>query len=324
MGIDDLLHRLRTGDRAALARAITLIESRRTDHQLQARALLEAIAPHTGGARRIGITGVPGVGKSTTIERFGLLLCAAGRRVAVLAVDPTSVRSGGSILGDKTRMSGLASHPSAFIRPSPTGGALGGVARRTRETMLVCEAAGFDVVIVETVGVGQSETMVCDMVDIFIALMLPNAGDELQGIKKGLIELADLLVINKADLDRKAAERAQRTYSEALHILTPHDAPWTPRVMIASGLEGDGLDALWDATNQHEHTLRANGEHARRRRDQQGRWLDSLISEGLLQAFSTQPTLRDTYAAARAAVLDGNVPASITADRLINLFLGKT
>ncbi|RYF89360.1 MAG: methylmalonyl Co-A mutase-associated GTPase MeaB, partial [Caulobacteraceae bacterium] len=219
--LDSLASRLIAGDRAALARAITLVESRRTDHQAAARQLLQRIMPHTGAAQRLGITGVPGAGKSTTIEALGCNLTAAGHRVAVLAVDPSSTRTGGSILGDKTRMERLAMDTRAFIRPSPSGGELGGVARKTREAILLCEAAGFDVVIVETVGVGQSETVVADMVDLFMAVLIPGGGDELQGIKKGLIEIADLILINKADTDPARAERSAREYRNALHILTP-------------------------------------------------------------------------------------------------------
>ena len=227
--------------RAGLGRAITLIESRRPDHQAQARALLAEIMPRTGKAQRIGITGVPGVGKSTFIESFGTLLTGLGLRVAVLAVDPTSRRSGGSILGDKTRMAKLAADDNAFIRPSPAGDTLGGVSRKTRETMLVCEAAGYDVILVETVGVGQSETVVADMVDFFLVLMLPNAGDELQGIKKGVLEVADLIAVNKADIDDNAAKRAARAYEIALHIMEQVDPDWSPPVHTVSGFSGMGL-----------------------------------------------------------------------------------
>jgi LAO/AO transport system kinase len=270
--IADLETRLVAGDRAALARAITLVESRRRDHQKAARALLERLMPRTGGAQRIGITGVPGAGKSTTIEAFGTMLTAAGHRVAVLAVDPSSGRHGGSILGDKTRMERLSVDPNAYIRPSPSGGVLGGVARKTREAMLLCEAAGFDVIIVETVGVGQSETVVSDMVDIFLALLIPGGGDELQGIKKGLIELADLLVINKADADPAKAERSARDYRNALHILTPASPDWTPPVLTASGLTGAGLEALWTQIQRHREIMTANG--ARRAAGRPGQPLD--------------------------------------------------
>ena len=317
----DLAARLRAGERAALARAITLVESRRRDHQEAAGALLSQIMPATGQAQRIGITGVPGVGKSTTIETLGLSLCGQGKRVAVLAVDPTSARSGGSILGDKTRMAGLSAHPHAFIRPSPAGDTLGGVARRTREAMLLCEAAGFDVLIIETVGVGQSETLVADMVDLFLVLMLPNAGDELQGLKKGLIELADLIVINKADLDAKAAARAQRTYTEALHILTPASPNWAPRVLTASGLEGAGLEAVWQAVESHRALLSASGERAAKRAEQQVRWMKSLITQRLLDHFEAHPAIRAALAQTQSDVASGRVPASVAADRLVALAL---
>lgn len=311
---------MQAGDRAALARAITLIESRRADHQAAARALLEMAMPHTGRAVRIGVTGVPGVGKSTTIERFGLLLCGLGKRVAVLAIDPSSARSGGSILGDKTRMGALSAHANAFIRPSPAGDTLGGVTRRTRETMLACEAAGFDAIIVETVGVGQSETVVADMVDVFVVLMLPNAGDELQGIKKGLIERADILVINKADLDAKAAARAQRTYAEALHIIAAQTPHWSPPVLTASGLTGDGLDALWRTIMRHRDALTASGDFASRRADQQVRWLHALIQDGLMAAFRAHPQVRQLFADLERTVAHGALPASVAADRLIAAF----
>jgi LAO/AO transport system kinase len=304
-----------------LARAITLIESKRTDHQAQARALLTALMPHTGKSQRIGITGVPGVGKSTTIEAFGELMIARGHRVAVLAVDPSSSRSGGSILGDKTRMSRLSTNPAAFIRPSPSSGTLGGVARKTRETMLLCEAAGYNVVIVETVGVGQSETVVADMVDIFVALMLPNAGDELQGIKKGLIEVADLLCVNKADLDERAAARAVKTYAEALHILEPASPHWSPPVIPISGATGAGLDKLADLIALHAQKLTASGERAERRRDQQVRWLHALIGERLTESFRAAPMIRDRMVALEAAVAAGEMPASAAADTLMAEFL---
>lgn len=244
--LDTFVTGVRACDRALLARAITLIESTRADHQALAEALLQCLWPHTGGAVRVGITGVPGVGKSTFIEAFGRMLTKAGHRVAVLAVDPTSSRTGGSILGDKTRMTDLGADPNAFIRPSPTAGTLGGVARRTRETMALCEAAGFDVILVETVGVGQSETVVADMVDFFLVLMLPGAGDELQGIKKGILEIADMIAVNKADGENAPrAEAAARDYRGALHILKPASANWSPPVVTCSALKNQGLDTVW-------------------------------------------------------------------------------
>jgi LAO/AO transport system kinase len=312
--------RLLSGERAALAKAITLVESRRSDHQAQARALLTEIMPHTGKADRIGITGVPGVGKSTTIEALGTYLTKQGCKVAVLAVDPTSSRSGGSILGDKTRMANLAVDPNAFIRPSPSSGTLGGVARKTRETMLLCEAAGYDVIIVETVGVGQSETVVADMVDIFIALMLPNAGDELQGIKKGLLELADMIVVNKADIDAKAAERAARVYRDALHILEPASPNWSPPVLTASGLEGAGVDRIWANVEGQKAALTQSGERAARRADQQVRWMQSLIDDALGAAFREHPAVKAALSALESAVAAGATPASVAADQAIALF----
>lgn len=320
LDIDVLEQRLVAGDRAALARAITLVESRRVDHQVAARTLLSRMMPLTGRAQRIGITGVPGAGKSTTIERFGCDLIEAGYKVAVLAVDPSSGRHGGSILGDKTRMEQLSVQPNAYIRPSPSGGALGGVARKTREAMLLCEAAGFDVVIVETVGVGQSETVVADMVDIFLALLIPGGGDELQGIKKGLIELADLLVINKADADPAKAERSARDYRNALHILTPAHPDWTPPVLTASGLTGQGLDVLWTQIKRHREVMTANGARAARRADQDARWMWAMVEDRLREAFRTAPAVATLAPDLETAVRTGEVPASVAADRLLDAF----
>jgi LAO/AO transport system kinase len=308
--------------RAGLARAITLVESRRSDHQAHARELLAAAMPKTGKARRIGITGVPGVGKSTFIDAFGTMLVEKGHRVAVLAVDPTSRRSGGSILGDKTRMARLAADERAFIRPSPAGETLGGVSRKTRETMLLCEAAGYDVVLVETVGVGQSETVVADMVDFFLVLMLPNAGDELQGIKKGVLEVADLIAVNKADIDAKAAKRAARAYEMALHIIEPATPDWSPPVHTVSGFTGDGLPGLWEAIETHRKKTEASGSRAKRRADQQVRWLDSLIEEGLAHGFAHKPEIASRLRTVRQAVAAGQIPASTAADELLALFFG--
>jgi LAO/AO transport system kinase len=310
--------------RAGLARAITLVESRRADHQASARQVLAAAMPHTGKAQRIGITGVPGVGKSTFIDAFGTMLTEAGHRVAVLAVDPTSRRTGGSILGDKTRMARLAADERAFIRPSPAGDTLGGVARRTRETMLLCEAAGYDVVLVETVGVGQSETVVADMVDFFLVLMLPNAGDELQGIKKGVLEVADLIAVNKADIDPKAAKRAARSYETALHIMEPADPDWSPPVHTVSGFNGDGLKELWDAIGTHRKKTEASGARARRRAGQQVRWLDALIQEGLGRGFAENPAVAARLDDVRRGVAGGQIAASAAADELLALFFGHT
>src|SRR5579863_1066718 len=263
--LERLARDLRAGGRTALARAITLVESRRADHRSQARALIGALAGGTGAAMRVGVTGSPGVGKSTFIDTLGCNLTRAGKKVAVLAVDPSSGRSGGSILADKTRMARLAADPNAFIRPSPAAGALGGVAARTRETMILCEAACFDVLLVETVGVGQSETAVADMTDFFLVLMLPGAGDELQGIKKGIIELADLVAVNKADADPARARQAAAEYGAALRILAPASPNWTPPVVLVSGLANQGLSEMWSEIERHRAALAASGELARKR-----------------------------------------------------------
>ncbi len=318
--IADLESRLVAGDRAALARAITLVESRRADHQAAARALLERIMPRTGKAQRVGITGVPGAGKSTTIEALGCNLTEAGHRVAVLAVDPSSGRTGGSILGDKTRMERLAMDPRAYIRPSPSGGALGGVARKTREAMLLCEAAGFDVIVVETVGVGQSETVVAEMVDIFMAVLIPGGGDELQGIKKGLIEIADLILINKADADPPKAERSARDYRAALHILTPSWPDWTPPVLTASGLNNTGLDVLWATVERHREVMTANGCRAARRADQNARWMWAQVIDRLETAFRGHGDVAALAPDLERQVRAGRVPASVAADRLLAAF----
>ncbi len=282
--------------------------------------MLANIMPRTGGAQRIGVTGVPGVGKSTFIDAFGTMLTGLGKKVAVLAVDPTSRRSGGSILGDKTRMAKLAADENAFIRPSPAGETLGGVSRKTRETMLLCEAAGYDVVLVETVGVGQSETVVADMVDFFLVLMLPNAGDELQGIKKGVLEVADLIAVNKADIDPKAAKRAARAYEVALHIMEQADPDWAPPVQTVSGFAGEGLSDLWAAIELHRAKTEASGSRARRRAGQQVRWLEALIQQGLTEGFARNPEVGTRLRTVRQGVADGQIPASAAADELLALF----
>lgn len=305
--------------RAGLSRAITLAESSRRDHQTAARRLISQIMPLTGKACRLGVTGVPGVGKSTLIDTFGSLLTSKGLKVAVLAIDPTSRRSGGSILGDKTRMAKLSMDPGAFIRPSPAGDTLGGAAARTREAMLLCEAAGFDVVIVETVGVGQSETMVSDMVDLLLALMLPNAGDELQGIKKGLLEVVDILAVNKCDLDRKAAERARSGYETALHLVAPAEGAHTAPVRLVSGQTGEGLEELWDLTVRMRAAAHASGALQRRRALQQVRWLDSLVAEGLQRRFEADPRIIARLKDVREDVSNGRMPASAAADYLLDL-----
>jgi LAO/AO transport system kinase len=288
-----LAERVLKGDRRALARAITLIESRRPDHQEQAEGLLARLLPQSGQAIRLGISGTPGAGKSTFIEAFGRHLIEQGHKIAVLAVDPSSQRSGGSILGDKTRMQTLAQAPEAFIRPSPAGGTLGGVARRTREAALACEAAGFGVIVIETVGVGQSETAVADMVDCFALLLAPGGGDELQGIKRGIIELADLVLVNKADGDLlAAAERARADYQAALHLLRPATPAWTPEVLSCSALHDQGIEAIWQAVLRQRRALEEAGELAARRARQAHRWLWAEIEAGLIDALRADPACR--------------------------------
>ena len=315
---------VRGGDRRALARAITLVESTRPDHRRDAVALLEALLPHAGAAVRIGISGVPGVGKSTFIEAFGQHIIGQGHRVAVLAVDPSSKRSGGSILGDKTRMEELARHPDAFIRPSPTGGTLGGVARRTRDAMLVCEAAGFDVVIVETVGVGQSETAVADMVDMFLLLLLPGAGDELQGLKKGIVELADLILVNKADGALKpAAGRAAAQYKGALTLLRPASPHWTTPVALCSALTGDGIAEAWDMVMRHDAALRAAGALADKRAAQARAWMWSEVADSLMTALRAHPGVAAHFAELEARVSAGTLTPTAAAQILLEAFLGE-
>jgi LAO/AO transport system kinase len=308
---------VRAGDRAMMARAITLVESKRADHQAAARRLVQDLLPATGKAIRLGITGVPGVGKSTTIDALGMHLVESGHRVAVLAVDPTSSRSGGSILADKTRMRRLAAHPAAFIRPSPTSGTLGGVATKTRETMLICEAAGFDVIVVETVGVGQSETAVADMTDFFLLLLLPGAGDEMQGIKRGAIELADMIAVNKADGDNlERAARAAADYSAALHILPPRSPNWSPLVVTCSALTGHGIADLWKRVIEHRDKLTASGELAARRRDQQVKWMWTLIEERLMLKLRTDPALKTRLPAIERAVAEGHLSPVTAMDEI--------
>jgi LAO/AO transport system kinase len=306
------------GNRRILAKTITLVESTHPAHQALAMEILDRLIPHTGQAVRLGITGVPGVGKSTFIEAFGMRRIAEGRRLAVLAVDPSSTRSGGSILADKTRMERLATEMEAFIRPSPSGGTLGGVARKTRESMLICEAAGFDLIIVETVGVGQSETAVASMVDFFLVLMIAGAGDELQGIKKGVLELADAVVINKADGDnRRPAELARRQYENALHLLMPTSNNWRVPVMTCSAKTGDGLAAVWDTVSDHRRRMIESRELEARRRDQALAWMWSLIEEGLRTRFRQHPEISRQLARIQREVAAGRLSATQAAHRLL-------
>ncbi len=320
MTVDQLASGLRAGDRRALAKAITLVESTRCEDQERAQRLLESLLPGTGGAVRVGVTGVPGAGKSTFIEAFGLYLIAHGMRVAVLAVDPSSARSGGSILGDKTRMARLAVAPEAFIRPSPSGGSLGGVARRTREAMLVCEAAGYDVIVVETVGVGQSEVTVASMVDFFLVLMLPGAGDELQGIKKGILEIADALAVNKCDGDNVTrAQRAAAEYRSALHMFRHVSANWDPPVLTVSALEGRGMDEVWATIQEHRARLDASGELAARRRTQQQEWLWSMLRDGLEERFRARTDVQRLLPELESAVVAAKITPTEAARRLLAL-----
>ena len=315
--IASLAARIQANDRATLARAITLIESKRGDHQNKAHQLVQALLPHTGKAIRVGITGAPGVGKSTTIDTLGTHLTSQNLKVAVLAVDPSSARTGGSILGDKTRMTRLATDPNAFVRPSPASGTLGGVAAKTRETMLLCEAAGYDVVLVETVGIGQSETTVADMIDFFLALMLPGAGDELQGIKKGLVELADMIAVNKADGDNiNRAKAAAAEYRAALHILNPRSPNWSPPVVTYSALTGDGIAGLWEQALAHRERLTQSGELATRRREQQVKWMWAMLEDRVFARLRSDASLRAKLPQIEAAVAEGKLSATLAVDEI--------
>ena len=318
--------------RRAIAKAITLLESTRADHRMQADELLTALLPHTGTSFRLGISGVPGVGKSTFIEALGLYLIARGHRVAVLAVDPSSTVSGGSILGDKTRMELLSMHEKAYIRPSPSSGTLGGVAEKTREAMLVCEAAGYDIVIVETVGVGQSETAVANMTDMFVLMQLPNAGDELQAIKKGVMELADLVVINKADLDANAAMRAQAQMTSSLRLLGLHGNPehahhnekiWHPQVIQLSALRNQGVDAFWAKVLEFKALQEANGKFATRRQNQSLAWMWERIDAGLKQAFRQHPAVQTLLPQLTDDVIQGRMAASTAARNMLAAQINK-
>ncbi len=320
LSVDEYASGVRSGNRSLLARAITLVESTNPAHNRQAQDLLQELLPYTGQAIRLGITGVPGVGKSTTIDQLGVNLVAAGHKVAVLAVDPTSRRTGGSILGDKTRMNRLAMEPNAFIRPSPSSGTLGGVTRKTRETMALVEAAGFDVVIVETVGVGQSETAVSDMVDFFLVLLLAGGGDDLQGIKKGIIEIADMIAINKADGDNKVrAERAAGEYRGALSIIEPRSATWQPPVVTISGAHNAGLDDLWARILDHRRKTTATGEHASRRQEQAVGWMRDMIEDRLLAALRAHPKVGTELPVLERDVREGRMMPTRAVDRIMAL-----
>ena len=324
--VRDLAERLRRGERRALSQAVTLVESSRADHRAEAEALLTALSGDVGGALRVGLTGTPGVGKSSFIERFGGLITASGLKVAVLAVDPTSARTGGSILGDKTRMEKLARDPNAYIRPSPAGAALGGVARRTREAILLCEAAGYDVVLVETVGVGQSETMVSDMTDLFILLIAPAGGDELQGVKRGVMELADLILVNKADGDLKPQAMATvADYKSALRLMAarPGDPPDVPDVMPVSAMSGEGLEQAWERMSAVDAWRRAEGWRDATRRKQAALWLRYALERGLIDAFDADPSARAAFKALAAEVEQGALTAEVAAGRALRAFLNS-
>lgn len=316
--VAELAAAVRSGDRSVLPRAITLVESTRADHRQQAQELLLALLPDAGGARRVGITGVPGVGKSTTIEALGMHLIELGHRVAVLAVDPSSTRTGGSILGDKTRMQRLGAHERAYIRPSPTSGTLGGVAKATRETVVLLEAAGFDVILIETVGVGQSEVTVANMVDTFVFLTLARTGDQLQGIKKGVLELADIVVVNKADGHHLAEARlAARELSSAIRLIYPRETLWRPPVLTMSAIEGTGLPEFWDTVERHRQTLIDAGEFDARRRAQQVDWTRQLVRDAVLERALSNPAVREVRTEVEQQVLSGELTPALAAQRIL-------
>jgi LAO/AO transport system kinase len=322
-GVEDLAQAVRGGDRSALARAITLVESTRSDHRARAQALLLELMPEAGSGHHVGITGVPGVGKSTTIEALGMHLIERGHRVAVVAVDPSSTRTGGSILGDKTRMARLAVHPDAYIRPSPTSGTLGGVARATRETIVLLEAAGYDVILVETVGVGQSEVTVSNMVDSFVFLTLARTGDELQGIKKGVLELADVVVVNKADGPHEIeAKAAARELAGAIRLIYPRETLWRPPVLTMSALTGDGLAKLWDTVLEHRRVLTEAGEFEARRRTQQVEWTWSMVRDTVLDRVLSHPEVKAIRADVERQVRDGELTPALAAQAILDASAG--
>jgi LAO/AO transport system kinase len=318
MTSNSLADAIRSGDRAALPRAITLLESTRADHRETAQQLLLELLPEAGNAHRVGITGVPGVGKSTTIESLGMQLIDQGHRVAVLAVDPSSTRTGGSILGDKTRMARLAVHPDAYIRPSPTSGTLGGVAKATRETVVLLEAAGFDVIVIETVGVGQSEVAVANMVDTFVLLTLARSGDQLQGIKKGVLELADIVVVNKADGDHlPEARKAARELSSAIRLIYPRETLWRPPVLTMSAVEGTGLAELWETVERHRDVLTEAGEFEARRRAQQVDWTWQMVRDTVLDRVLSSPEVRRIRADVERQVKAGELTPALAAQQIL-------
>ena len=324
LDIDMLQKGVTGGDRAVLAKAITLIESDQPTDAEQARSLIASLLSKTGGSHRIAISGVPGVGKSTLIDVLGMMLLERGHKVAVLAVDPSSSVSGGSILGDKTRMAKLSRDERAFIRPSPTGGTLGGVARKTREAILLCEAAGYDTVLVETVGVGQSETVVAEMVDFYLVLMLAGAGDELQGIKRGIIEVADMLAINKADGDNLAtAKLAQREYEAALRLMHGKNKSWQPPVLLCSALHNQGLGELWGKVKEHRQVSEKSGEFSRRRQTQQVHWMWQTINDGLTVALTSDSSVRQKLQTLESQVRQGKTSASAAANEVLSTFLQR-
>ena len=321
LSLSDYVDGVVSGDRAKLARAITLIESRNAEHQKLAQEMLLALLPRTGNSLRIGISGLPGAGKSTFIDAFGTMLTAQGHKVAVLAVDPTSSRTGGSILGDKTRMARLSTDANAFIRPSPTGGTLGGVSRATREAILVCEAGGFDIILVETVGVGQSEITVSEMVDFFLVLMIAGGGDELQGIKKGVLEIADMIAITKADGDNVTRAKLSATdYPHALRIITPMDPVWTPPVVTVSSLENKGLDTLWEKVDLHRRTMAGSGAFEAKRRAQQIRWMWAMIDDRLKSRLRADASLKALTQDMENGITAGKVTPALAADKILAAF----
>ncbi len=321
LSVEDYVEGVLSGERAKLAQAITLIESRKPDHQDQAQDLLLKVTPHTGKSVRVGISGVPGAGKSTFIDTLGTNLTAAGHKVAVLAVDPTSARTGGSILGDKTRMAKLATNDQAFIRPSPTSGTLGGVTRTTRETILLCEAAGFDVVLVETVGVGQSEVAVSEMVDFFMVLLVAGAGDELQGIKKGVLEIADMIALNKADGDNETKAKASAAeYQHALRIITPKDKDWIPPVVTISALHNLGVGDLWGRVTQRHKNLLDGGGLTILRQEQQVRWMWAMLEDRLISKLKSHADIKTMVPDLQAAVKDGSLTPTLAVDKMLNAF----